>query len=396
MSIAVSSVTRQELPGPAAARPVLALDARHLHSGIGTYTLNLLRGLAACAGDFELHVITSSAHVETLRPLCRRLTVVDAPIYGLREQWEVARAAAGADLLHVPHYNVPLAHRGRMLVTIHDLTHLMVRGAAPRAAVWFYARPMLALAARKAAHIVTVSEYSKSTLVERLRVDPSRVTVIPNGVSRDFRPMDRNLAARSVEQWLGVRRPYLLFVGNLKPHKDVEVLLGAFRRLCAEPGFRHQLVVVGDDRKRRNRFASELRALGIAERVAWRHHVPNALLPAVYAAADILVFPSRHEGFGLPVLEAMACGTPVLCARASSLPEVAGEAAEYFQPGSEEALASALMRMLASPRLCRQLRASGAVRASAFQWDSAAERHVRIYRQVLAQTGALQTPARKA
>jgi len=361
----------------------IVIDARILVTGIGTYTFNLIASLKGKADGFTIRVLTWAKDAERMRPLCDEVKVVDARIYTIREQFEIPWAARGADLLHVPHYNAPLLYRGKLLVTIHDLipiTDATFKWTVPSN---IYARPMLNLVVRKAEHIVTNSEFTKNEIVERLRVSPAKITAIHLGVSPHFCRRDHQEGAARVSGALGLNRPYLLFVGNLMPHKNLKTLIRAFALLRARKALEQELLIVGDSRRWRTRFLSEPQKQGVAEVVRFVPHVSYEMLPWVYAAADLLVLPSFIEGFGLPVLEAMACGTPVVCSRAASLPEVAGDAAEYFEPSSAEDLAAAIERVLNSTERQTELRQKGVERAKGFSWDECARRHGEVYRNLL-------------
>jgi glycosyltransferase involved in cell wall biosynthesis len=242
---------------------------------------------------------------------------------------------------------------------------------------------MFHLVARKAVCLIANSEFTKKQIVEHLGIPASKVVVTYLGVTDHFRPHDRKQAVLRISSLLGLDRPYVLFVGNLKPHKNVKTLIHAFSRVCAHGGFHHQLVILGDDRKWKAGLVNECAKLGIDAHVLFAPHVPDEDLPWVYGAAELLVMPSLIEGFGLPVLEAMACGTPVVCSRAASLPEVAGDAAEYFEPTSAEDLAATLERLLGSRELQETLRRKGLERVKLFSWEECARRHCRVYRGAL-------------
>lgn len=361
----------------------VVIDARWLHSGIGAYTLNVVGGIHRHPNGLVVRVLTGQKDEARIRPLCDRTTIVDVPIYTLREQWAVARAARGAGLLHVPHYNVPLLYPGKLVVTIYDLIHITGPTFHRSLASHFYARPMLHLASRKACHIVTLSYYSQAKIIERLGADPSKISVIYPGVGANFRSEDRAEARRSVSDRLSLARPYLLFVGNLKPHKNVGTLIRAFTLLRARKRLDHQLVLIGDDKKWKLKLVQECERLGIEKYVLFVPNVSDQLLPQVYAAADLLILPSFLEGFGLPIVEAMAAGTLVVCSRAASLPEVAGDAAQYFDPSSVEDLAAAIERVLESADLQATLRRKGLERSRQFSWGECARRHVQLYRHLL-------------
>jgi len=362
---------------------VVAIDARMLgYSGIGTYLRNLLENLATIENDCVFEVICSrNGALRALPPDKFRFVPAKSPIYSLSEQWEIARLARHAQVLHSPHYNAALRYRGKLIVTIHDLIHVTDPTFKRTLAAWLYARPMFHLVARKAVRIIANSEFTRQQIVEHLGVSPSKVVVVYLGVNDHFCPHDRGQAVLRVFSLLGLKRPYILFVGNLKPHKNLTTLIHAFAQISAHRDFDHQLVILGDDRKWKSGLVRECEKLGIEERVLFAPYVPYEDLPLVYGAAEILVIPSLIEGFGLPVLEAMACGTPVACSRSASLPEVAGDAAEYFEPSSAEDLAAAMERVLRSSQLQETMRLKGLERVKLFSWEECARRHCRVYRE---------------
>lgn len=361
----------------------LVVDARWLRTGIGSYLLNVLEGGRRHRNGTAVEAIVRPGDVRRVASFCDEIRIVDLPIYTLREQIEIPRAARGADLLHVPHYNIPLAFRGKLLVTLHDLIHIMDPAVQRSLPARLYARPMLRLAARRARHIITVSEYSKNQIIEHLHVSPRKVTVIYNGVHPRFRPVRRSEALAKAAAVIPARGPFILYVGNLKPHKNIGCLLQAFALWRSHGGSDHQLVIVGDESKWKKSLIETCVRLRIQEGVIFVSHVSHDLLPNLYAAADLLVLPSYLEGFGLPAIEAMACGTPVVCSRAASLPEVAGDAAEFFEPSSAEDLAAAIRRVLESPERGAGLRRKGLARASRFSWDECGRLHWRLYRELM-------------
>jgi glycosyltransferase involved in cell wall biosynthesis len=364
---------------------VIAIDARMLQrSGIGTYLRNLLENLATLENEYLFEVICLGKElVRGLPPVRFRFLSAKSPIYTMSEQWEIARLARHAQMLHSPHYNASLLYRGKLVVTIHDLIHLTEPTFKRMLAARFYARPMFNLVVRRADRIVADSEFTKQQIVEHLAVSSSKVSVVHLGVNNHFCALDRKQAVQRVFSLLGLKRPYILFVGNLKPNKNVETLVYAFSQMCGYRDFDHQLVILGDDRRWKAGLVSECEKLRIDKRVLFVSHVPYEDLPWVYGAAELLVMPSSIEGFGLPVLEAMACGTPVVCSRATSLPEVAGDAAEYFEPTSVDDLAAAMKRVLGSRELQETLRCKGLEQVKLFSWHECARRTLEIYRKVL-------------
>ncbi len=361
----------------------IAIDARHVHSGIGTYVCHLLRGIEERNLPFDVVAVTRKEFLPQLADLANlQVRLVEAPLYSLRAQVLLPLVAHDCDLLHVVHYDLPLLHRRKVVVTIHDLIHWS-RQFVGNLPSWFCARAMLRLAARKACHIIAVSEYSKAQIVEQLKVPPAKVTTIYNGVSPHFRCADRREALKNVAAALSIRRPYLLYVGNLKPHKNVSTLIRAFALLRKRKDLDHQLLIIGNDSRWKQRLLQECSRLRVEERVSFVPHVPYELLPQIYGAADLVVLPSFVEGFGLPVIEAMACGTPVVCSRAASLPEVAGDAAEFFDPSSTEDLTTTIERVLESAAVRDGLQGKGLERANRFSWAECARLHCQLYCKLL-------------
>jgi glycosyltransferase involved in cell wall biosynthesis len=361
----------------------VTIDARWLVGGIGTYIRNLLHGLRELGNGLQVHAIVRSGDKAGVQGLCARSTIVDVPIYTAREQLLIPRAAHGCELLHIPHFNAPLFHRGPLVVTIMDVIHLSSPAYRNRLSSHIYAKPMLKAAARKAEQIVTVSEYSKSQIVEVLGIPESKVSVIHCGLSEGFRADYGPEECADALKALGVRAPYLLYVGNLKPHKNVPTLLRAFAQLRDAGKRRYALLIVGDDRQWRRSVEEECRRLGITDATTIIPYVEQSLMPKIYAAADVVVMPSAVEGFGAPVLEAMASGTPVVASCVASLPEVGGDAVLYFDPHSPEELAAQITQVLESSELRTTMRDKGIQRAKQFSLQQFARAHVELYNQLL-------------
>lgn len=308
--------------------------------------------------------------------------------FGPRGAAQVGRAAVRArvDLVHSVHFPTPLPARGPLVVTLHDLTPLLVPGVIPSTA----GRAAYRLWNLRAAHVadlILVPSAATAADVERLLPHArGKVVVVPEAAD-DFAagpvgPLPARLAAATAVE-------YLLAVGPVKPHKGLETLLRAFTVLAAaRPSL--ALVVAGVAAPAGGLPAGLPQGLaaalqpGVRTRVVWAGRVDDASLRALYAGAVAFVMPAFHEGFGLPVLEAMALGAPVVCARAASLPEVAGDAAVLFPAGDVSALAAAVARLLDDAALRDRLRAAGRARAAQFTWAAAAAATVDAYREALA------------
>jgi glycosyltransferase involved in cell wall biosynthesis len=361
---------------------MISIDLRWLSTGIGTYSFGFYSHLKQC-GPLKIRAITTEANRARVAVYADQVRIVNAGMYGLREQIAVPAAAAGSKLLHVPHYNAPLLFPGTLLVSILDLTHLLDMTFRRSWKSRLYARPMFHALSLRAAHIFTLSEYVKSTIVEHLHVAPERITVVYCGVGAEFHPMVDDESHIAAKAELGTDRPYIMYIGNLKPHKNIPTLLRAYAQLRQSDRIPHALLIVGDD----PRGGPELRALAkelcVVDDVIFKTKLNAVSLPAVYSAADVVVQPSFEEGFGLPVIEAMASGTPVICSNRASLPEVGGDAAEYFDAAEPESLANLLRRVVSDTNLRARMRADGVQRARQFTWKDCARRHYEIYQRYL-------------
>jgi len=363
----------------------IGIDARKAADyGIGTHVRNLVHRLARLDRTVEW-VLFHRPGDEELLPAGERVRLVaeSSGSYSLGELTALAARARDLrlDLYHAPHYVLPLRLPCPSVVTVHDLIHLEAREyrGLPR----LYARVMIGRALRAAAAVITVSHASEREILRRFPGLRTRIEVIPNGVEEIFHPRPPEEATAFVAEACGIEGPYLLFVGNPKGHKNVELLLEGFVKLARRYPALHLLVVGGDERQRRT-LARRTRRLGIDGRTRLAAPVDREALARLYSGASAFVFPSRHEGFGLPPLEAMACGTPVASSSSASLPEVLGPAAAYFSPESADSLVEAICRILDDAALRARLVHLGLERARHFSWDDAARRTLALYREVLA------------
>ena len=406
--------------------PVVALDARMLGAtGIGTYLKDLLAGLASTDHEFRFNVLTTetqrlkdtsqfeishsrfkagnselkigkaadpepgSAQIRGIKPPPDperfKFIPATAPIYSLKEQWEVGRLAREGDLLHCPHYNIPYFYKGRMVVTIHDLTHLAHRDFVPNQLAHYYARVMLTAAAHHARQVITVSQFSKKCICQALNVPEEKVHVISYGIPARMQP--NGSVDTSLIEKFKIAKAYVLFVGLLKPHKNVQALLRAFALLPEAFRTSHQLIITGRLDTCYPTLFQLARELSLGDRVVFTGHVTDGELRALYAGAKAFVLPSLNEGYGLPVLEAMAFGVPVIVSNISSLPEVAGDAGILVDPRDDRSISKALERLLADEQLRKSLGERGQQRARSFSAREFALKHLEVYRAALCDVG---------
>jgi glycosyltransferase involved in cell wall biosynthesis len=284
------------------------------------------------------------------------------------------------DALLAPDFVAPPAARARTVVTVHDLSYLTVPQYADPG-LRQYLATAVPRSLRRAAHVVAVSEATRRDIIAHLGLPPGRVTTVYNGVDPRFRPLDP--AARAATRArLGLPERFILTVGTIEPRKNHVGLLRAFVRLAAaQPDL--SLLIGGRRGWLDGPIFEEAARLGLGERVRFLGAVPDADLPALLGAASVFAFPSWYEGFGLPPLEAMACGTPVVTSNASSLPEVVGEAGLLVDPGDDAALAAALGRALTDEALRADLARRGPDRAARFTWAATARRLLEVFQRAL-------------
>lgn len=282
---------------------------------------------------------------------------------------------------HAPTSLGPLRAGCPTVLTVHDAT-LFTRPAPGSRADRLYFLVFSRVAARRAAAVIVASRAARDAVARAYRLRPEGLHVVPHGVAERFRPLSPEARAPVLARH-DLRGPYVLFVGARPPRKNLPRLVEALARLRREPDAAAlELVVVGPPEPEDPAARATVERLGLTSRVRWLDWVPDEDLPALYGGARCLAYPSHEEGFGLPVLEAMACGTSVLTSDGSSMAEVAGPAALLVDPGSIDALAEGLRRLLRDAALRAELGARGLARAAPFTWARSAELTEAIYRRV--------------
>lgn len=364
-------------------------------SGVGTYTLQLLLGMAGAEAGHEFLLLSNRpAHQGRLAALpALRDAWAPYPSRMLWMQLALPRrlAALGAEICHYPNSIAPLRSPCPYVLTIHDMTLSTMPRHHPLRKRLLVA-PLIPLVARRAARVITVSEQARRDIVRLLRVPAARVTVISEAAAPRFRPADAAEQAR-VRAAHGLRRPFLLYIGTLEPRKNLVRLIRAWHELRRCGAIQHQLAIVGAPGWQYGPIFREAARLGCADDLIFTGYLPAGDLPAIYSAADAFAFPSLSEGFGLPVVEAMACGTPVLISDTPALAEVAGPAALRVDPRSVASIAAGLERLLTDGPLRERLRAAGLARAGALSWERAARETLGVYREVLGQPVPAYLPA---
>lgn len=350
-------------------------------TGIGRYTVAI--GHALAAQNVSVHSLWAGA-----KPADQAGKILHGAyrLPGLLSigQLEIAQLARQLhlDIVHDPTGAMPLLLTGAArIVTVHDVVPYVYPHTSTRLD-WLIYHVWLPLVVRTVDAVITDSHQSWKDIVTHLPVAPERVTAIPAATDRRFRPLDPAEYEPILHQY-SVECPYILYVGALESRKNLPRLLQAYAAL------RHwstqwRLVIVGARKWKFSPIFDTVQQLNLEPHVTFTGYVADEHLPALYAGADLFAFPSLYEGFGLPVLEAMACGTPVVTSNTSSLPEVAGDAALLVDPLDVAAIADAMRRVLEDQALAAELRAKGLARAAQFTWERTARETIAVYEQVLA------------
>ena len=369
----------------------IGIDARKLHDfGIGTYLQNLLKELVRLDDDAQYVVLCRAVDAEWLAALGPRVqpVVTGAGNYSVREQIEVPWRLwrAGVDLFHTPHYVLPILVPCRSIVTVHDCIHLMFPQYLPNRLASVYARFFMWWSTRRAWRVLTVSQASKRDILRFCRIPADKVTVIYNAIDDRFRTPPPAEEIERIRERFQLHEPFVLYVGNVKPHKNLERLIEAIHHLHENGYDALKLLVIGSDISKYAELRRAIHAYNLHRYVRFLGFVPDQTLHALYRLTSVFAFPSLYEGFGLPPLEAMACGAPVVTANTSSLPEVVGDAAVLVDPTDSRAIAEGLAHVLADPGLRADLQRLGLAHARTFSWTESARAVREIYQRVFEAT----------
>jgi glycosyltransferase involved in cell wall biosynthesis len=368
----------------------IAIDARKLRDyGIGTYVRNLLRHLSRIDTTTEYVMLCHGQDCGMADELGDNFRAVleNAPGYSVQEQFRIPLALRreGIDLFHAPHYVLPPLTPCKSIVTIHDCIHLRFPQYLPNKLGYAYARASLWTAAHRSNRVLTVSEASKRDILRYFHIPPDKIDVIYNGIDERFgEPPPPDEIARVRERYQ-LDGPFVLYAGNIKPHKNLERVIEAFHLLRRGGGMDQvKLLIIGDQVSKYATLRRAVHKYKLHKHVRFFGFVADQTLAVLYRLAGVFVFPSLYEGFGLPPLEAMACGTPVVTSNVSSLPEVVGDAAILVDPLDAAAIAEAMRRVLSDPALRAEMSRKGLARTAEFSWERSVRRVHEIYFEVLA------------
>ena len=365
----------------------IAFDLRRIKNpGIGRYMQCLVEAILTHQTRHEFLLILPPDAREMISDPAGRAAKLYCGIkyYSLQEQLELPRILRRhrIDLLHSPHFVLPLLGGCATVATIHDVIYLACKEDLPSRMGRAYYRKMMTAAARKADRIITVSEFSKTDIIRFLQLDPSKIEVIYSGISPAFCQVKDQSRMDEVRKRFGITREYVLYAGIYKPRKNHAGLLRAMQKSIAA-GMNAQLVIAGPMNQGLIPLKELAAELGIEEQVIFTGAVTDSDLAALYSSAKLYACPSLYEGFGFTVLEAMACGAPVVCSPATSLPEVAGEGALYANAQNPDEFAQALSRVFSDCELRTRLITAGYANCRRFSWNEAAARTIAVYESAI-------------
>lgn len=351
-------------------------------TGVGHYTKLLVKHLFAYSSQVSFQGFATGIRRIDLKAIPFPVVHLPVPTRAMYRLWEltgypyVDRLLGGVDVFHAVNYVLPPLTSAKGVLTIHDLGFLHHPEWFPPKIIKPFQR-MIAQSAQRADLIIAVSQATKEEIVSLLGIPPSRVRVVYEAADDYLAPIPYDKAIEETKRYLSVSPPYFLYVGTIEARKNVVGLLHAFSTLQLP----HRLVLVGGPGWRYQEVAQTVTQLKLQHKVLFTGYLPQrSLMLALYGAADALILPSFHEGFGLPALEAMACGCPVILSNCSALPEVGGEAALYVDPYDPTSIAAALQAIAHDEALQHSLRTKGYMQVRQFSWEKCAAETLECYR----------------
>ena len=367
----------------------IAIDVRKRNDyGVGTYVRNLVRQLARLDHDTEYVLVCKPDDLKLTRQLGSNFTAIadQSGHYSVREQVSIPAKLlrASPQLFHTPHYVLPVLTPCRSIVTIHDCIHLVfpqyLEGRVARA----YARGAFWTAVHRANRILTVSQASKRDILRFFPIAPEKVTVIYNAIADHFYDEPPKEKMAQVRERYQLHDRFVMYAGNVKPHKNLERLIDAFMLLRQNTGYDDlKLLITGSEILKYAPLRRAVHRHNLHKSVRFLGYQSEQTLAVLYRLADVFVFPSLYEGFGLPPLEAMASGTPVVVSNASSLPEVVGDAGVLVNPYDVTSIADGIQRVLDDSDLRDALKTRGIARARSFSWPESVKRIRDIYQETV-------------
>ena len=367
---------------------MLYLDCRMLEgSGISTYLSNLIQQFRSNHSKIQLnYLVRRYSSLISQAPDYPGQHLFQSKIYSINEQFYFPKTYDKNDLLHIPHYNAPLRFPGKLIVTVHDLCHLVMKEFFKGPAKRFYANIFMAQVLKKASRIITVSHFTESEILKHFNVDPKKISVIPNGLDPHFFPRTKDEQTKAIKAH-DFPESYLLYVGNIKRHKNITRMIQGYHLAWEQNPNLPKLIIVGVRDQEYDPLSEAFPAyhevqFTFMDQVIFKGYVPYKDLPSIYSGAEGFLFPSLYEGFGFPPLEAMACGTAVIASNISSLPETLNGNALFVDPYDVNQISSSILKISQASTFKEDLIKKGLKHVQRFSWEDSAEKHLEVYRQL--------------
>lgn len=368
----------------------ILIDGRGIKkTGIGRYTENTLREVLTMDKENQYQLLVKPEDRKAVKLKADNLELINTDVkwFGVKEQTELLQVinAQAPDLVHFTNFNFPIGYKGKFVITIHDLTLLHFKNLRSSMASRMYYRfknqvmrnIVLKQGIGRARAIIVPTEYVKKDVTKTFKVRRNRIVVTYEAVDKGFYAPRINL------EKFGINKPFLLYVGNAYPHKNLERMILAFGRLTTRYLLDYQLVIAGRKDSFHQGLEEAVQEANLTDRVIFTDFVTDYELAGLYKNAKLYIFPSLSEGFGLPPLEAMAHDLPVISSNATCLPEVLGEAAEFFDPKSINGMSEAMLKVLSDEKLAKKLIVSGRKQIKKYNWNKTAKQTLEVYQKAL-------------
>jgi glycosyltransferase involved in cell wall biosynthesis len=366
----------------------IGIDGRELVkdriTGIGRFLLNFLYSDLSIKKDWQF-VIFLNQHSKFDRdePHFKKIVIPEKITFWWDQiqlnQW-IARE--NIDLFFSPYYKVPLLTRSMTVITLFDITYLMISPYKDKLSNRFYIRNFLKHAVRKADKIITSSNYSRTEISSKLNIPEEKISIVPIGVGDNFKPVHDRTVLKQIKEKHGIKNKYILYIGNFSPHKNLKRLIDAYN-LLSEKIKKEYHLVLGGGKAEEIETAYNHSDISKLQSVTMLGQPSDEDLPALYSGAELFIFPSLYEGFGLPPLEAMACGCAVASSNTSSMPEVLGNASLFFNPSDAQEISRAIEQMLKDENLRNEFRQKGLARAEHFSSRKMITRLLDVFESVI-------------
>lgn len=367
----------------------IAFDARGANwykgTGIGTYTENLLKNLITADDSNQYTIYWSGENYLQYKKSNTSIKMASKKYHRFFEEYYFPNDIKknSIDIYHISQNGIGMSEKLNCLkiVTIHDLIPYIMPETVGKGYLMKFLKDMPNII-EMADAIITVSECSKNDILRFFPVNPEKIFVTPLSANEDYKPLNKNMCREYLYNKYKIDAPFILYIGGFSPRKNVRSLINAYEMLVKEAGISEKLVICGAKRDELEKIISLSTKTSVSSKIIFTDYVPEHDLPIFYSGSEVFVYPSLYEGFGLPPLEAMSCGTPVITSNVSSIPEVTKDSALLINPNDTELLARSIHAVLTNNNLSLTLSKKGFSRSLSFSWEKTAEKTLKVYEKL--------------